>query len=270
MSSFDLSGRVAIVTGAAQGVGRGIALQMARAGADVVAVSRLPEPVRGRGRERPHAPIEPVVEEISEMGRRCIGVTADVRVADSVAAMVQQAMDAFGRVDILANNAGGSWGESFNVGPLLEITEEDLEETFRLNIKAAFLCSRAVVPIMKRQGRGAIVNIASVSGLGASPSYASYGACKAALINLTQTMAQEWGPEVRVNAIAPGSVDTPHRMRGGGTREGQTALNQRQGNIALQRQGDAEEFGATAVYLASDGGGYTTGACITVDGGRQR
>ena len=270
MTSFDLTDRVAIVTGAAQGLGRGIALQMARAGADVVAVARLPEPVRGRGRERPHAPIEPVVEEINEMGRRCIGVTADVRVADSVAAMVKQAMDAFGRIDILANNAGGSWGESFNVGPLLEITEEDLEETFRLNVKASFLCSRAVVPIMKQQGKGAIINIASVSGLGANPGYAAYGACKAALINLTQTMAQEWAPEIRVNAIAPGSVDTPHRMRGGGTQAGQDALLQRLGNVALGRSGDPEEFGAAAVFLASDAGSYTTGTCITIDGGRPR
>jgi NAD(P)-dependent dehydrogenase (short-subunit alcohol dehydrogenase family) len=268
MPGFDLTDRVAIVTGGAQGLGLGIARQLAKAGAHIAIAARLPEPVRGRGYQRPHVPVEPAVQEIKALGRRALGVTVDVRDAGQVARMVQETLTALGRIDILVNNAGGAWGESFNVGPLLEITDEDLMETFRLNVKASFLCSQAVVPVMKRHGKGAIINIASTSALGPSPGYASYGASKAALIHLTQTMAQEWAPEVRVNVVAPGNVVTPHRVRGGGTRDGQEALQRRLGSVALDRSGDPEEFGAAVVFLASDAGSYTTGACIAVDGGR--
>ena len=265
MTAFDLTGRVAIVSGGSQGLGKGIALELGRAGADVVVVARLPEPVADRGQSRPHEPVEPVVAEIEAMGRRSLGVTADVRSADQVASMVQQAMDAFGQVDVLVNNAGGSWGEGFNVGNLLEITEHDLDETFRLNVMSAFLCSRTVAPIMKRQGRGSIVNVASVAGRTPSAGRGAYGLSKAAVINLTQTMAQEWAPEVRVNVLVPGSIYTPHRP----TSSGSSAQPDEQPNIALGRLGLAEEYANAVLFLASDAGGYTTGAALEVHGGRK-
>jgi NAD(P)-dependent dehydrogenase (short-subunit alcohol dehydrogenase family) len=261
---FDLSNRTAIVTGASQGLGKGVALELARAGADVAVVARLPEPVTARGQSRPHEPVGPVVAEIEAMGRRALGITADVREANQVASMVQQTLDAFGRVDILVNNAGGSWGEGFNVGELLDITEEDLDETFRLNVMSMFLCCRAVAPVMKRQGKGAIVNVASVAGRTPARGRGSYGLSKAAVINLTQTMAQEWGPEVRVNVLVPGSIYSPHRP----TSSGASAEPDRQPNIALGRMGLAEEFAGAVLFLASDAGGYTTGAALDVHGGR--
>lgn len=212
MPNFDLSGRAAIVTGGSQGLGRAMAIALAEAGADVAVVAREPEEVT-RGRTRPHEPVGTVTEMIEKAGRRALGITADVRDKDQVGRMVEQVHDAFGRIDVLVNVVGGSWGETFRAGPLMEIGEQDVMEAYKVNVVTMFLCSTAVQPIMKRQGRGSIINIASVAGRGPSPSQGSYGAAKAGVINMSQTMAIEWAPEIRVNAIAVGGVETPHRQR---------------------------------------------------------
>lgn len=264
MPDFDLSNRTAIVTGASQGLGRGIALELARAGADVAVVARLPEPVTARGQSRPHEPVEPVVAEVQALGRRALGITADVREADQVASMVQQTLETFGRVDILVNNAGGSYGQDFKRGPVLETTEHDLNETFRLNVNSVFLCSKAVAPIMLEQGSGAIINNASMGGLGPDRDFAAYTAAKAAVISLTGQMAMEWAPSVRVNAVAPGRIDTS-RSR---SRRDPETLARRLSHIAMGRMGAPEEVAGAVVYLASDAASWTTGITIELDGGR--
>ena len=165
MPGFDLTGRVAIVSGGSQGMGRAYCLELAGAGADVAVVARMQEPVTG-GRSRPHEPVERVVEEVQALGRRALGVTADVREPDQVTEMVRQVHETFGRIDILVNVAGGSWGETFRSGPLAEIDHNDLVEAFLVNVKTTFLCSSTVAPIMMEQGKGAIINIASSSGVG--------------------------------------------------------------------------------------------------------
>ncbi|MSQ28807.1 MAG: SDR family oxidoreductase, partial [Dehalococcoidia bacterium] len=210
MPSFDLTGRVAVVTGGAQGLGRAMAVALAQAGADIAVVARDAEPVTV-GRARPHAPLGAVSEEIAGLGRRVLAVTADLRDKGEVARMVDAVRTEFGSVDILVNVAGGAWGETFRSGPLLENGGDDLVEVYRANVVTMFLCSTAVAPLMKQQGKGVIINIASIAGRGASPGQGAYGAAKAAVINMSQTMAIEWAPEIRVNAIAIGGVESPHR-----------------------------------------------------------
>jgi len=263
MMSFDLTNRLAIVTGGSQGLGKATSLALARAGADVVVAARRPEAVTV-GRSRPHEPVDPVVEEVTRLGRRSLGITADVRDEEQVESMVAQTMDAFGRIDILVNVVGGSWGETFRAGPLLELAPHDLLEAYRVNVLTMFQCSTAVVPIMKRQGKGVIVNIASEAGRGASPGQAAYGAAKAAVINMSMSMAAEWGPEVRVNSIAIGGLETPHRPMWDAHR--QESL----GRSVLGRVGTPEEHAGTVVWLASDYAGYITGAVIDAHGGGRR
>jgi NAD(P)-dependent dehydrogenase (short-subunit alcohol dehydrogenase family) len=248
MPSFDLTDRVAIVTGGSQGLGKAAAVELARAGANIVVVAREPEAVT-RGRSRPHAPVHSTAEEITMLGRQALGVTADVRDAQQVKRMVQQTMDTFGRVDILVNVVGGSWGETFRAGPLDELESSDVMEAYRLNVETMFVCSKAVRPIMKSQGKGVIVNIASIAGRGPSPGSAAYGAAKAGVINMTMTMAQEWAPEIRVNAIAVGGIETPHRVRWAESTQQETRPTTRS---ALGRLGTPEEHAGTVVWLASD------------------
>jgi 7-alpha-hydroxysteroid dehydrogenase len=263
MTSFDLSDRVALVTGGSQGLGRATALALAQAGADVIVVARRPEAVTV-GRSRPHEPVDPVVQDVQRLGRRALGITADVRDEDQVTDMVNQAKDAYGRIDILVNVVGGSWGETFRSGPLLELTPHDLMEVYKLNVVTAFMCSTAVVPIMKQQGKGVIVNIASGAGRGPAAGQGAYGAAKAALINLTMTMAAEWAPEIRVNSIAISGIETPHRPTWNAQRS-QTIMS----GSALGRLGTPEEHAGTVVWLASDYAGYINGAVIDAHGGRR-
>ena len=265
MTNFDLTDRIAIVTGGSQGLGKATALALARAGADVAVVARRPEAVTV-GRNRPHEPVDPVVEEVRGIGRRALGITADVRDEDQVQDMVTHVMDTFHRIDILVNVVGGSWGETFRAGPLLELSTHDLMEAYRVNVLTMFLCSTAVVPLMKQQGKGAIVNIASSAGRGPSPGSAAYGAAKAAVINMSMSMALEWAPEVCVNSIAIGGLESPHRpMWLPAAQRAETPA----AHPAMGRLGTAEEHAGTVVWLASDYAGYITGAVIDAHGGRR-
>lgn len=265
MDSMDLAGKVAIVTGGSQGIGKAIALALADAGADIAIVSRLPEAV-DIGTERMHLPADPVIGEIGERGRKAVGILTDVREPEQVLAMVGQVKDEFGHIDILVNNAGATWGETFRMGPLLEMEAQDFRECLRLNLESFFHVSSAVAPLMLEQGDGVILNMASGSGQGASPGNGLYGAAKAGVISLTLTMAQEWAPAIRVNAIAPGTIAhadraAVHPYAPPGSR-GAAA-------IPLGRTGDAVDIAGAALYLVSDAASYATGTVIDINGGRR-
>jgi NAD(P)-dependent dehydrogenase (short-subunit alcohol dehydrogenase family) len=181
--------------------------------------------------------------------------------------MVEETMTEFGRIDILVNVVGGSWGETFKAGPIMELNAHDLIETYRVNVVTMFQCSVAVVPIMQKQGKGAIVNIASVAGQAPSPGSPAYGAAKAGVISMSKTMAAAWGPEVRVNSIAVGGIETPHRPRWNESSAAEYGPNS---NSALGRLGTPEEHAGTVVWLVSDYGGYITGTVIEANGGVRR
>ena len=253
-SSFALDGRVAVVTGGSTGIGLGIALSLARAGANVTIAARRAELVAD------------ACAQVENAGVKALGVPTDVTKRPELERLVQQTRHTFGHIDILVNNAGASFGEGFNRGPLLELKEQDFDGVMALNVKSIFLLSNLVVPIMQAQEKGCIVNISSTGGLPTSPpgvGFALYGAAKAACISLTRSMAVEFGPHVRVNALAPGVVDTP---RVSANRSPERAAAQVRG-IVLERMGVPEDIGDAAVYLASDAAAWVTGSVLEVHGG---
>lgn len=192
---MDVSGKCAIVTGSATGVGRATALALAKRGARVVVnYSRSEDEARE------------TVEEIERLGAQALLVRADVSRDDEVRAMVRQGRDAFGPVQILVNNAATT--AFVNFADLEGMTEELWDRILAVNLKGPFFCARAVAPQMKEAGEGAIVNVASVAGLRAIGSSIAYAASKAGLINLTVALARVLAPEVRVNGVAPGFIDS--------------------------------------------------------------
>lgn len=259
LSRFSLQGRTAIITGGSGGIGRACAVAFAKAGADIVIASLPPDSV------------PPVVEELEALGGRALGLSVDVSDAAQVESMIDQTLFKFGRVDVLVNVAGGSYSRNPHMpqlkrAPLLDLAPEDFMRAYEINAKSAFLCAKAVVPAMKARGKGSIINIGSISGRGTKKQradMAAYGGAKAAVMNLTVHMAHQWGPEVRVNCIAPGIIDTP-RPPGTDRRElSADALK----NIALGRAGRPDEVADVALFLASDAAGYVSGAIIDVNGG---
>jgi NAD(P)-dependent dehydrogenase (short-subunit alcohol dehydrogenase family) len=259
ISRFSLEGRTVIITGGSGGIGRACAVGFAKAGANIVIASLPPES------------IPPVVEEVEALAVQGLGLAVDVSNADQVNAMVQQTLAKFGCIDVLVNVAGGSYSRnpfmpSFKRAPLLELAPEDFMKAYEVNTKSAFLCAKAVAPVMKSAGKGSIVNIGSISGRGTKKEradMAAYGAAKAAVMNLTIHMAQHWGPEIRVNAIAPGIIDTP-RPQGTNRQEMNAEAVKK---IALGRPGTADEVASVALFLASDAASFVSGAIIDVNGG---
>jgi len=245
---FDLKDRVAIVTGGGTGIGRSIALEFAKAGADVIIASRNLEN------------LERVAGEIRDLGRRSLAVATDVRKPEDVENMVQRTMEGFGRIDIQVNNAGAG----FNC-PVEDLSPGGWDAIVGINLKGVFLCSKAVGKVMIQQQKGKIINIASTAGLYGSPMLAHYGAAKAGVINLTRTLAQEWGKHnINVNCIAPGPIVTEGFMevlKATGITEPPPLHN------ALQRWGRPEEIAYAAIFLASEASNYMTGETICVDGG---
>ena len=237
---MQLEGRVAIVTGAGSGIGRAIALGLAREGASVAVAD-----VDG-------GKADAVAREIEANGDAAIGIAADVANTEQVNAMVEEAVKRFGRLDILVNNAGRA-ARGF-VG---QMTDEDWDAVIAVNLRGTFLCSRAALPHMTPQRSGRIVNTASGLGLRGSPGGAVYGASKAAIINFTKSLAQEvarYG--ISVNAIAPGVTDTPFWRANRSEEEIKHAYERGQ-------VGQAEDFVPLIVFLCSEAGGLHSG--ITVD-----
>jgi NAD(P)-dependent dehydrogenase (short-subunit alcohol dehydrogenase family) len=243
-----LQDRIAIVTGAGSGNGRAIALGMAREGAHVVIAD-----VDQQGAEA-------TAQGIAALGRQTLVRHADVSKVGDIEAMVQAAVARFGRIDILVNNAGIIVRQ-----PMLEITEETWDRILDTNLKGVFFCTQAVARVMIRQGRGKIINIASVAGVRAEPRRVHYTTSKAGVIMLTKSTAVELAPyRINVNAIGPGLIETPM------TRDLLADLGQAkywQEHMPWGRIGKPDDLVGAAVFLASDEADYITGATIFVDGG---
>jgi len=252
MSVFDLTDKVAIVTGGGSGIGKGISLAFALAGADVVVAGRRTEV------------LDKAVREIEAMGRRSVAVPTDVIQADQVQSLVRQTVDRFGRIDILVNNAGGAaaW-------PLEKMSPRGWDIVLAINLKGTFLCSQAVGKVMAEQKKGKIINISSVAGLRASAGSAHYGAAKAGVINLTKSLAALWaGDNVNVNCIAPGLIDT-EAVRPALNLEDPEKMKERAKAIPLGRVGQPEDIAYAAVFLASPASNFITGQTLVVDGGSE-
>lgn len=249
----QLAGQVAIVTGAAVGIGRAIAVAYGREGAKVVVNYSKSE------REA-----NETAEQLAKAGGEPLVIRADVSQDDQVREMVRQTLLRFGRVDILVNNAGRIAFVPFQ--DLEGLTTEVWDNIFDVNVKGTFLCSRAGAVPMRRQGKGCIINIASTGGVRFRASSLPYGASKAAVIHLTQCLAKALGPEIRVNAIAPGLIKGTRLQEGRPNLE--AVLSDHAQTAPLRRVGVVEDVSEVATFLAA-GGTYMTGAILVVDGGRQ-
>ena len=265
---MKLKGKVALVTGAARAIGRAHALRLAALGADVVLNDVNLESYK-EFNEEIAAPS--VVDEVKALGVRCVGVQADVTDRAQVGDMVQQALDEFGRIDILINNAGGLAGEV--MGSFASaVSERDLMATMERNLYGTIFCCQAAVPCMKKSGWGRIVNTSSQAGLQAQQGgvYSSYGVAKAGVIAYTRYLAQEVGPfGITVNCIVPAYVNTKRLQvivydAIPGVRE------QVLGQIPLGRLADPEDIAKVVEFFVTDLGDYVTGQCLNVCGGAIR
>jgi len=246
---FSLDGRVAIITGGGTGIGRGTALVLAQHGADVVLAARRPEP------------LESTVKEIETLGRRALAVPTDVTSVEPCQALVDKTLETFGRVDILVNNAGGAETKS-----VMKVADDEFHQVMALNLNSVWFLSRAAATPMLEQGKGAIVNISSGASLLAMPQAAPYGAAKAAVNNLTGSMAAAWTRKgVRVNAIAVGAVRAASLLddaaRYGLDPESIGATN------ASGRLGEPEEIGYGVLFFASDASSFCSGQTLYMHGG---
>jgi NAD(P)-dependent dehydrogenase (short-subunit alcohol dehydrogenase family) len=246
---FDLSGRVAVITGGSRGLGEEMAEGLGESGAALMLLAR---------REQW---LNPTVNKLRALGYRCEGSLCDVADRGSVEAAVASTLEAFGRIDVLINNAGISWG-----APAEEMPLEKWREVLDVNLTGAFLFSQTAGREMLRRGRGSVINVASIAGLRAMPEglhAAGYTAAKGGLLALTRELAVKWARRgVRVNAIAPGFF--PSRMSEKVLAVIQPEVEQR---IPMGRIGRTGELKGAAVFLASDASSYITGQTIVVDGG---
>ncbi len=251
----DFINKVAVVTGASRGIGRGIALAFAKEGCAVVV---------NYSKSRGEA--EEVVNAIKEMGGRAIGVKCDVSKRDEVEAMFKAALEEYGRVDILVNNAGVGAGAS-----LLETTDEIWDRHMAVNLKGVFLCSQVAAGYMAERKYGKIVNISSNSGFGiALPNETSYAVSKAGVIQLTKSSAYDLGKfNINVNSVAPGAVDTVMLRKGRSEEEYEEMLEGRRNKTSLGVVGTPKDIANAVLFLASDNARYITGKTLLVDGGRR-
>lgn len=247
---MKLEGKVAVVTGSSQGIGRGIALKLAEEGANV-AVNFCTNANMA----------EAVAEQISRCGRRALKIQADVSRKSDVDRMVQSVLDEFGKIDVLVNNAGIFMG-----GAVADLKEEVWDRVMAVNLKGVFLCCQSVGRYMiADRVRGSIINVASISGRMPELNGNAYSPSKAGVISLSALLAVEWAQYgIRVNALSPGPVMTPLQQKIYSTPE---LLEARNRGIPMNRHGRPEEIGKAAVFLASDDSSYVTGENLSVDGG---
>ena len=247
---FDLTGRIAIITGGSIGLGRQMAEGLAEMGANLVLCARK--------RER----CQQAAEELQPLGVKAMALACDVKSPASIQEVVDATLSQFGRIDVLINNAGISWG-----APVEEMRLEDWNKVIETNLTGTFLCSQAVGKVMIRQGQGKIINIASVAGLGGAPpelSAIGYHASKGGVISFTKDLACKWAAHnIQVNAIAPGWFPTHMSSR---VLEHHPELFL--SHIPLRRFGNEHDLKGAAVFLASDASNYVTGHVLVVDGGQ--
>src|SRR5512133_3875362 len=238
--------RIAVVTGASRGIGRSISLALAAKGATIVAV------------DMDQAATDAIVAELQAAGAKALAVVGNVTVAADVERMIEAAMEAFGRVDILVNNAGIT-----RDGLLMRMKDEDWDAVLNVNLKGAFLCTRAAFKVMSKQRYGRIVNIASVVGQMGNAGQANYCASKAGLIGLTKSNARELAKRsITVNAVAPGFIATAMTDALSDKVRADLAAQ-----IPMERLGSAEDIANAVLFLASEQSGYITGHVLSVNGG---
>jgi len=247
--SFDLTGKRALVTGASRGIGRAIAVAYAQAGADVAILARNGDL------------LAEVAEEITGHGRQATVAVADVLDPDATRSAVSGAIGELGGLDVLVNNAGGN---SFST-PVAQMRMSGWDKTMRLNLDSIMHITQEALPALGEGKSGSIINVSSVAGLRGAPTMAHYGAAKAALISLTQTLAIEtaW-MGVRVNALVPGWIETDLTDFLRSSKEAELGTLSR---VPMQRWGTVEEIAEPAIFLASDASSFMTGQSLIVDGG---
>ena len=247
-----LAGQVAIVTGGGSGIGRASAVRFAREGARVTVV------------DLDAAAADAVAGEIAREGGAAFGVVGDASREDDVATMVERTVQAYGSPTVLVNSAATS-----SFGTLAESPVQELDRVMRVNVGSAWICARAVVPLMRAAGSGAIVNLSSITGIVGAPGMAAYSTSKGAVITLTRTLALELAEEgIRVNCICPASIDTP-MLQASFDRQAdpQAARARNVKRHPLGRLGTAEDVANLALFLASDEAAFITGGTYVVDGG---
>ena len=243
---MSLTGKIAVVTGAAQGIGQAIATTLAQEGADVVVVDL--------NANRCHE----TVERVKQLGRKAIAVSVNVGDWDQVKRMVNHVLKEWERLDILVNNAGIT-----RDGLLMRMKEEDWQAVLQVNVTGTFFCAKAVLPTMSRQRSGRIVNIASIVGAIGNAGQANYAASKAAVIGLTKTVAREYASRnITINAVAPGFIDTAMTQELSADAK-EALLNQ----IPLKRLGQPSDVADAVSFLCTEKAGYITGHVLHVNGG---
>ena len=247
LDRFQMTDKVAIITGAGRGIGAATAIGLAQAGADVVISART------------EAQLDAVARQVEDAGRRAVAVPADLSDLDAVAGLVDQARDAFGRLDLVVNNVGGAMPR-----PFLDTSPGRMEQAFHFNVATAHALLRPAVPLLVEDGGGSVVNISSAMGRISGRGYLAYGTAKGALAHYTRLAAADLAPRIRVNAIAVGSVATSALDIVMSSDELRTAVED---GTPLKRVGQPEDIAAAVVYLASDAGSYVTGKVLEVDGG---
>lgn len=250
LAMFDLTGKVAIVTGAGRGIGRAIALGLGGAGAKVAVAARTA------------ADIEAVAQEIKALGSDAIAVPTDMRNTEQVENLTKQTAERFGTIDVLVNNAGGSF-----LAPFEKLSDRAWDAILNQNLKSAVACTRSVGKFMIERGKGgSIIMVASVVGLHPWIDASHYSASKAAMISLTRSLSLEWAKYgIRANAIAPGFVDTPGFAQLEEIMPEFHAATVKR--IPMGRFAKPEDMAGAAIYLASDASAYVTGSVIVISGG---
>jgi dehydrogenase/reductase SDR family member 4 len=246
---FNLTNKVALITGASKGIGEAIARYFAQQGAKVVINSRKQDE------------LDKVAESIRESGGDCIGIAANAGDLAGCKALIEKTIAHYGGIDILVNNAAANP----IYGPVTQCEEWAFDKIMNVNVKAPFELSKLAHPIMKQRGGGSIINISSIAGITPDPGLGMYSVSKAALNMLTKVTAKEWGVDgIRVNSICPGLIKTKFSEA---LWQNEKVLNHFVKNLPIARMGTVEEIAGLALFLAADESGYCTGCIYTADGG---